>query len=112
MIQDGKVRGLAITSDERWPTLPAVPTMAEAGMPDLVILPWGTWSFAAGAPPRIVARLAELVRELTPGPAMERRAPEVGTRWRFGTCENTRALIQRELTGWQETVRVSRAPVE
>ena len=112
VIQEGKVRALAITADQRWPTLPEVPTMAETGVADFVVMPWSTWSFPAGTPPRIVARLAELVRELTAGPEMARRAIEVGARWRASTPEETRAFIQSELPRWQEMVRISGARVE
>src|SRR3712207_2503692 len=41
LIQEGRMRALAVTSAERWPTLPDVPTMAEAGMPDFVVAVWG-----------------------------------------------------------------------
>src|SRR3712207_556303 len=37
VIQEGRMRALAVTSAERWPTLPDIPTMAEAGMPDFVV---------------------------------------------------------------------------
>jgi tripartite-type tricarboxylate transporter receptor subunit TctC len=40
LIQEGRMRALAVTSAERWPTLPDVPTMAEAGMPDFVVTVW------------------------------------------------------------------------
>jgi tripartite-type tricarboxylate transporter receptor subunit TctC len=36
-IESGTMRALAVTSAQRWPTLPNVPTMAEAGVPDFVI---------------------------------------------------------------------------
>jgi tripartite-type tricarboxylate transporter receptor subunit TctC len=41
LIQSGKMRALAVTSAQRWPTLPDVPTMAEAGMKDFVVTSWG-----------------------------------------------------------------------
>ena len=40
-VRDGALRALAVTSAERWPDLPDVPTMAEAGVPDLVVTSWG-----------------------------------------------------------------------
>jgi tripartite-type tricarboxylate transporter receptor subunit TctC len=39
-IESGTMRALAVTSAQRWPTLPNVPTMAEAGVPDFVVTSW------------------------------------------------------------------------
>jgi tripartite-type tricarboxylate transporter receptor subunit TctC len=57
LVQDGKIRALAVTGKERWKGMPDVPTMQEQGFPDYNIVNWfGAW-LPAGAPPDIVARL-------------------------------------------------------
>ncbi len=62
-IRDGKVKGLLVTSRERSPQLPDVPTAAEAGVADYVIDSWFGLVAPKGTPPEIVARLnAEVVR--------------------------------------------------
>ena len=64
-IKAGKVRALAVTAPRRAATLPEVPTMAEAGLPDFVVTSWFGLLVPAGTPAPIVARLnAETVKVL------------------------------------------------
>lgn len=60
-IKGGKVRALAVTGTSRSPSLPDVPTVAEAGVPGYSSVPWYTLSVASGTPAAIVSKLnAEL----------------------------------------------------
>lgn len=62
-VADGKLKGLVVTSRERSPLLPGVPTAAEAGVPDFVVDSWFGIVVPAATPAPIVQRLnAELVR--------------------------------------------------
>ena len=64
-IKAGKVKALAVTATKRASTLPEVPTMAEAGLPDFVVTSWFGLLVPAGTPAPIVARLnAETVKAL------------------------------------------------
>jgi tripartite-type tricarboxylate transporter receptor subunit TctC len=64
-IRAGKVRPLAVTSQKRASSLPDVPTMAEAGLPDFEITSWFGLLAPAGTPAAIIARLnAETVKVL------------------------------------------------
>jgi tripartite-type tricarboxylate transporter receptor subunit TctC len=51
LIQSGKMRALAVTSAKRWPTLPDVPTMVEAGVKDFVVTSWAAFVLDAEAVP-------------------------------------------------------------
>lgn len=60
-LKSGKVRALAVTGTSRSPSLPDVPTVAEAGVPGYSSVPWYTLSVASGTPAAIVNKLnAEL----------------------------------------------------
>lgn len=65
LIQDGRVRALAMTGSKRWKGLPDVPTLQECGLKDFNIVNWfGVW-LPAGASPKIVSRLnTEIARAL------------------------------------------------
>jgi len=64
-VKGGKVRALAVTATKRSSTLPEVPTMAEAGLPDFVITSWFGLLVPAGTPAAVVARLnADTVKAL------------------------------------------------
>jgi tripartite-type tricarboxylate transporter receptor subunit TctC len=58
-VRDGSVRALAVTSAERFPALPDVPTMAEAGVPSDPAIAWIGLFAPAGFPADLIARLAE-----------------------------------------------------
>jgi tripartite-type tricarboxylate transporter receptor subunit TctC len=57
LIQSGQVRALAVALEERWPSLPDVPTFAEVGLPDVRISSWTAILAPAGLPAEITARL-------------------------------------------------------
>ena len=57
-IESGAMRALATTSGKRWPTLPNVPTMAEAGVKDFIVTSWGAYVLPAGTPQAIVDKIA------------------------------------------------------
>jgi tripartite-type tricarboxylate transporter receptor subunit TctC len=71
----GKLKILAQTSAQRSPSLPEVPTYAEAGLKDLVLEQWLGIFFIAGTPPEAVARInAEVNRGLADAAVRERYA--------------------------------------
>lgn len=61
LIQSGKLRALAVSSAERWPELPDVPTLHESGLDGFPSVLWFTLMAPAATPPDIVARLNEAV---------------------------------------------------
>jgi tripartite-type tricarboxylate transporter receptor subunit TctC len=73
-LKSGKLRALAVTSSARNPSLPDVPTVAEAGVPGFAAVPWYTISVAKGVPPAIVARLNSEINAVL-------RSPELAQRW-------------------------------
>jgi tripartite-type tricarboxylate transporter receptor subunit TctC len=111
-LQSGQVRGLAVTSAERWPTMPDIPTMAEAGVPDFVVTSWGALVMPAGTPPAIVAKLSRTISEIAADASVQHRFLAVGARAISSTPEETVAFAARERQKWGEVVRVSGAKVE
>jgi len=61
LIKDGKLRALAVSSAERWPELPDVPTLRESGLDGFPTAVWFVLMAPAGAPPAVIARLNEAV---------------------------------------------------
>src|ERR1700748_3003706 len=64
VIQSGKMRALAVTSGQRWPTLPDVPTMAEAGVCDFVVTSWAAYVLPAATPRPIVDKISAAQRKI------------------------------------------------
>jgi tripartite-type tricarboxylate transporter receptor subunit TctC len=64
LIEGGLLKGLAVTSRERWPLLPSVPTVAEAGFPAATADTWQGIMVPAGTPREIAERLAAVLIEI------------------------------------------------
>ncbi|MHA7682925.1 Bug family tripartite tricarboxylate transporter substrate binding protein [Cupriavidus sp. PET2-C1] len=70
-IKEGKVRALAVASEQRLPQLPDVPTMAELGYPQLNLSSWTGIAAPAGTPEPVVQKLYQAVRQAASEPAMQ-----------------------------------------
>jgi tripartite-type tricarboxylate transporter receptor subunit TctC len=112
VIQEGRMRALAVTSAERWPTLPEVPTMAEAGVADFVVTSWCAMAFPAGVPAPILARANAAMRSAAADPAFQQRFLAAGARALWSTPEEAAQRAARERPMWQEVVRISGARLE
>jgi tripartite-type tricarboxylate transporter receptor subunit TctC len=112
MIESGKMRALAVTTAERWPTLLNVPTMAEAGQPDFVVTSWGAFVVPTGTARAAIERLSAAMREIATDDSVQRRFLVAGARCVASTPEQASARALRERPMWQEMVRVSGAKPE
>ena len=109
MLRSGRARALAVTSADRWPTFPDVPTMAEAGLPDFVVTSWGALVMPAGTPGAITQKLSQAVQEIAAQPALKERFLNAGTRAIASTPQEAAAFAARERVKWKEVVRLSGA---
>ena len=112
LIKGGKVRALAVTADERWPTLPDVPTTAEAGLRNFVLTSWGALVMPKGTPPAVVNKLSEAVQAIAADPAMQQRFMDRGARIVATTPAQTHAFAAAERVKWKEAVEVSGAKLD
>ena len=112
LIKAGKVRALAVTASERWPTMPDVPTMLEVGIRDFIITSWGAFVVPKGTPAAVVAKLSEAIKAIAAEPAMQQRFLETGARTVSTTPQETAAFAERERVKWKEVVQISGAKME
>jgi tripartite-type tricarboxylate transporter receptor subunit TctC len=104
-VKGGKLRALAITSAQRSPLDPALPTMAEAGVPGYEVVGWNGIVAVAGTPPEIVARLqAEVARALRL-PEVRERLAALGAEPVGSTPEEFGAFLRSEMTLWGRIIR-------
>mgnify|MGYP002651099320 CR=1 FL=1 len=106
-IEAGTMRALAVTSSQRWPTLPNVPTMAEAGVPDFVVTSWGAYVVPTGTPQAIVEKIAAAHKSLANDEAMQKRFLTAGGRILSSTPAEAKAFAAKETKMWREVVRLS-----
>ena len=112
LIKAGKVMALAVTSAERWPTLPDVPTMAQVGIKDFIITSWGAFVLPKGTPTAIITKLSDALKEIAADPAVQKRFLESGARTIATTPQETFAFAERERVKWKIMVEMSGAKLD
>ena len=112
IIAEGRLKAYAVTSPGRWPTLPNVPVMAEAGVPDFVVTSWCTWVGPAGLPRPIVDKVNAALKEIAADPAVQRKFEQTGARCVWSTPEDAVAHAARQRPMFAEMVRISGARME
>jgi tripartite-type tricarboxylate transporter receptor subunit TctC len=104
-IRGGHMRALAVTGTERWPALPEVPTMAEAGVPNVVVFSWAGLVGPRGLPNAMRDRLSTEVAMVFADPAYRRRLINIGGVPVGAGSTEFAAFIARESLRWGEVVR-------
>jgi tripartite-type tricarboxylate transporter receptor subunit TctC len=112
LIKAGKVRALAVTAGDRWPTLPDVPTMQEAGVKNFLITSWGAFVLPKGTPAPILNKLSAAITAIAAEPAMQQRFLDTGARTIATTPAETYAFAEKERVKWKEVVQISGAKMD
>ncbi|MBO1076081.1 Bug family tripartite tricarboxylate transporter substrate binding protein [Roseomonas marmotae] len=112
VIQQGQMAALGMTTAERWPTMPQVPTMTEAGMPGFVVTAWSALIGPAGLPAPIQQRLAAAVQSVAADPAIQQRFLVAGGQALSTTPAGARERMERERPMWKEMVELSGARMD
>lgn len=108
-IDSGKMRALAITSAQRWPTMPNVPTMAEAGLKDFVVTSWAAFVVPTGTPRPIIDKISAAMKELAADADIQKRFLVAGARCIASTPEAAIAFAAKERAIWKDVVALSGA---
>lgn len=111
-IRDGKVKGLAVTSRERSPLLPNVPTAAEAGVSDFVVDSWFGLVVPAATPASIVQRLNAEVIRIGNLPDVRDRLGTQGLSVTTSTPEAFTQTIRADYERWGKVVDASGARLD
>jgi tripartite-type tricarboxylate transporter receptor subunit TctC len=109
-IKAGRLRPIALGAKTRSPLAPDVPTTAEVGMPDLLILNWYGMVAPAKTPPEIVAKLNSLTHQAMADPSVKAKLADQGLEMVPDTPEEFRAYIASETQKWADVIK--RAGVE
>ncbi|HEX2334114.1 MAG TPA: tripartite tricarboxylate transporter substrate binding protein [Burkholderiales bacterium] len=96
-LKAGTIRGLAVTSAQRHPNWPDVPTMAEAGVPDMEIPVWTAFFAPAKTPPAIVSRLQKEVARVVHLPEVKERFATMGLLAVGSTEEELARVVARDI---------------
>jgi len=102
---DGKLRALAVASKTRSQALPDVPTMAEAGYPEIEGEAWFAVLVPARTPPEIVTQLNHAILEIIARPDMKERVAALGYEPFGSTPEDAATQLATEATKWTRIIR-------
>jgi tripartite-type tricarboxylate transporter receptor subunit TctC len=111
-IQSGAVRALAIAGATRTPKLPDVPTVIEAGYPNLQAPFWLGVVAPAGTPPAIIDKLNAAFRESLAPAETRARLDALGADIKIGTPAEFEKMLANELAQWTAVVKAANIKVE
>jgi tripartite-type tricarboxylate transporter receptor subunit TctC len=112
LLKSGQLRALAVVSKRRLPLLPSVPTLAEAGVPNIDFTEWYGVVAPAGTPDKIVTKLNGEIVKILKMPEVRRRLASRGFDPASSTTQEFADLIQEEQKKWASTVAQSGVRVD
>lgn len=111
-LQAGRIRGLGVTSPRRWPVMPELPTLDEAGVRGFEATAWYGFLAPAGTPAATVARLHEEVVKALKLPDVAQRLSNLGLEIVGSSPQQFGEFIRIELAKWAKYARASGARLE
>lgn len=104
LVQGGRLKLLAVTSPQRLPARPDLPTVAEAGFPGFEALAWNGLFAPAGTPPEVVQRINADVLAAMAEPAFRQNMAKQGLMVGGGSPANFKSFIEQESRKWGEII--------
>jgi tripartite-type tricarboxylate transporter receptor subunit TctC len=111
-IKNGKMRALAVTSQQRTADLPGVPTVAESGYKGFEAVTWFGVAGPDGLPKDVIAKLNTAFNKALQDPEVKAKLAAQGADVRSGTPEQFAALVRSEIVRWGKVVQESGAKVD
>lgn len=103
-IKEKKLKALAFAGEQRLKDLPDVPTMAEAGQPNVVTYSWTSLAGPAGMPEDIVNKLNSVTQEILADPEVVNRLATMSNEVTPGTPQQAASFIDNEVARWTKVV--------
>jgi tripartite-type tricarboxylate transporter receptor subunit TctC len=111
-VRGGRVRAIAVTSAQRSPALPEVPTVNELGFSGFDDLTWTAFFAPAGTPSDLVNRINSEVTRALSSPDVAERLAQLGLDWRSNTSGEFAAFLRGEVQKWAKAVKDSGAKAD
>lgn len=111
-IKAGKVRALAVTGAERSPELPDVPSMAEAGYPEVNTKLWAGFFTPVGTPPAIAKKLEETIGRAIRDPEVSAKLKAMAVNPGGGSSDDFRKMIDADVASYIQVVKAANLTFE
>jgi len=112
LIRSGRVRALAVTTAQRIPSLPDLPTVAEAGLPGFEVVGWYGFLAPAGVPEPIVAKLHTGIVGILRDPDVIKRLTNDGAEVVASTPDEFEKFLRADVVKWAKVVKASGARLD
>ena len=110
--RSGKLKGLAVTSEQRSTASPELPTMQEAGLKGFAVTSWAGLLAPAGTPKAVLDRLTQATQEAIASPTVNAALVGDGAQPGGGSAAEFARFMADEIKSWGEVVRSSGAKVD
>ncbi len=104
-VKAGRIRNLGVTSAERWPLFPDLPTLAESGVAGYELLIWNGIVVRTGTPPAITGRLHKEIVNAISAPDIVKHLAADGARPMVQSPEEFGAFLRNEVAKWEKVAR-------
>lgn len=111
LIESGQLKALAITSAKRFPAVPKIPTMAEAGVEGMEVATWYSIVAPAGTPRPIVDKLNKAINQAMAQPELRKQFEDLGMAPMNESPEFFKKFLADEIARWRVIVQQSHATV-
>ena len=111
-IKAGRMKALGVTSRQRMPQLPDVPTLIESGMKDFDVTSWQAVAAPKGTPPDVVQRIYRDVAQVLKDPEVQQKIQGLGADPGGLTPADFQARIKREIDLWGRVAKAAKIQPE
>jgi tripartite-type tricarboxylate transporter receptor subunit TctC len=109
-IRGGTMKGIALSTDERWPTLPDVPTLKEAGYPDVSLSNLHFFMAPPGTPPAEIERISKAALKVVAREDIKKRLIDLGFLPTAIGPEEAKARIAKEVAFYKDLIARAKIP--
>ena len=109
-IKSGQLTALAVTAGKRFPGLPDVPTVLEAGVPGYDVASWNALAAPAKTPHAVIVKIHEALVKALAAPEVQKRYAELGVEGRPSTPEELKSFYASETKRWTQVVERAKIP--
>jgi tripartite-type tricarboxylate transporter receptor subunit TctC len=107
LVKGGQVRALAVTGSQRSPEFPDVPTMAEAGFPEVDTHLWSGYFAHAGTPPAILKKLETALQQSIKSPEVADKLKALAVVPGGGPADEFRKMIDDEIKSYADIAKAA-----
>jgi len=107
LVRDGRVRALCVSSNERHPGLPDVPSLSENGLRDLPLNVWFALYAPRQVPPDVRQKLTATLETALSDESLKRRAFEAGSLVTYAGPDEVARRLCSEIAGWKNTAHAA-----